>query len=106
MMLDAKPLKHLGAAIVHVDRTRHRDGALGQQQAVAFVLRNLEVVGDDVKLLRAIANTGPGIEVFHAAAPSSSKSGAAFGALAAPATGQLGFQHKDRNRAELEERAA
>ena len=106
VMLDPVAGKDLGPSAVHVYRAGDDDRPLRKQETVALLLGNGEMVGDDMELFARHLEHRAGIEVFHAAAPSSSKSGAAFGALAAPATGQLGFQHKDRNRAELEERAA
>ena len=64
VMLDAVAVEHRGAPVVHVDRAGDDDRALGQQQPVALVLGDGEVVGDDVELLARHLEHGTGIEGF------------------------------------------
>ena len=51
VMLNAEALKNRGAAVIPMDRHRDDDGALGQQQPVALVERDVEMVGDDMELV-------------------------------------------------------
>ena len=68
MMLHAITLKHRRAAVVHVDRAGDRDRALGHQQPVALVHRNVQVIGDDVELLARHFEHGAG-EQAHGVPP-------------------------------------
>ena len=52
--------EHRGAPVVHVDGAGDGDRALRQQQTVALVLGNLEMIGDDVELLARHVEHGPG----------------------------------------------
>ena len=54
-----------GMSVVHVDRAGDDDRALGEQQPVALVVGDREVVGDDIKLLARHLEHGTGIEAFH-----------------------------------------
>ena len=59
MVLDAVARESGDAAVIHMDRT-HGDRALRQNETVAFVVGNFQMVGDHVKpLLRHLSNTGP-----------------------------------------------
>ena len=59
MVLDAVAREGGDAAVIHMDRT-HGDRALRQNETVAFVVGNFQMVGDHVKpLLRHLSNTGP-----------------------------------------------
>ena len=50
-MLDAVTLESSGAPVVHVHRQRHGDGALGIRRPFAIALVDVQVIGDDAKLL-------------------------------------------------------
>ena len=51
MMLNAITLKSSRAAVIHVDRQGHGDGALGIRRPFAIVLIDVQVIGDDLKLI-------------------------------------------------------
>ncbi len=51
MMLHAITLKRARAAVVHVNRQRHRDGALRIHKALAIVLIDTQIIGDDLELI-------------------------------------------------------
>jgi hypothetical protein len=51
MMLNAVALKSLCAAIIHVNRQRHRHSAFGIHEAIAIVLIDIQVISDDLKLV-------------------------------------------------------
>jgi hypothetical protein len=51
MMLNAVALKSFCAAIIHVNRQRHRHGAFGIHEAIPIVLIDIQVIGDDLKLV-------------------------------------------------------
>ena len=51
MMLDAVTLKSSGAPVVHVHRQRHGDGAFGIRRPFAIALVDVQIIGDDAKLL-------------------------------------------------------
>ncbi len=51
VMLDAVTLKSSGAPVVHVHRQRHGDGAFGIRRPFAVVLVDVQIIGDDAKLL-------------------------------------------------------
>ena len=50
VMLDAVACKDAHAAVVAVDGQRYHDGAFGQEEAVAVVTGNIEVIRDQAKL--------------------------------------------------------
>src|SRR4051812_21617151 len=50
-MLDAVALESLGAAVIHVHRKGDGHGALREHQAIAIVLLDLKVIGDDLELV-------------------------------------------------------
>ncbi len=52
VMLHAVAFEHGDGAVVAADRTGDGDRALRQQQAVALIDRDFEIVGDDAELLR------------------------------------------------------
>jgi len=68
MMLHAIAHEHRRATVVHVDRAGHRNRALGQQQPVALVDGDLEMVGDDVELGSRHVEHRPG-EKLHDGPP-------------------------------------
>ena len=68
-MLDAETLVNGGAPVIHVDRHRDDDRPLGQQQPVALVERNVEVVGDDVELVARHGEDRSGIERHRGVPP-------------------------------------
>ena len=61
-MLNAEALVDGGSPVVHVDRHRDDDRALGQQQPVPLVEREVEVVGDNVELVARHGENRSGIE--------------------------------------------
>ena len=50
-MLDAVTLESSRAPVVHVHRQRHGDGALRIRRPFAVVLVDVQIIGDDAKLL-------------------------------------------------------
>ena len=50
MVLHAIPLKHRDPSVIAVDRTGHGDGSLRIEQPFAFIMRDFQVVGDDLEL--------------------------------------------------------
>ena len=50
-MLNAVTLKALRAPVVHVHRQRHRDRAFGVRRPFPVVLVDVQIIGDDAKLL-------------------------------------------------------
>ena len=50
-MLDAVTLKSSRAPVVHVHRQRHGDGALWIRRPFPVVLVDVQIIGDDAKLL-------------------------------------------------------
>jgi hypothetical protein len=65
-MLDAIALENLDGPIVAMDRARHGDGTLGQQQAGSFAFRDADVVGDGVELGPRHLENGTGIDTHDA----------------------------------------
>ena len=51
MMLDAVTLESSGAPVVHVHRQRHGDRAFGVRRPFAIAFIDVQVIGDDAKLL-------------------------------------------------------
>src|SRR5207237_3726300 len=49
--LDTISLESFGASVVHVHRQRHRDGAFRVRRPFAVVLVDVQIIGDDAKLL-------------------------------------------------------
>ena len=66
VVLDAVALEHLRPAIVHVDGDGHGDRPLRVKQAIAFVVRDFQVVGDDGELGPGHVEDRPGVD-GHAA---------------------------------------
>jgi hypothetical protein len=62
MVLDAVAGKNRRAPVVHMDRAGNRDGALWQQQPVPLVDGDVEVIGDDVKLVAGHLEDGARID--------------------------------------------
>jgi len=50
MVLDAVAIEYLSGAVIHVDGEGDGDSALGHEKALAEVLVDVEVIGDDAKL--------------------------------------------------------
>ena len=50
-MLHAITLERFRAPVVHVHRQRHGDGALGVRRPFAIALVDVQIIGDDAKLL-------------------------------------------------------
>ena len=50
-MLNPEALVDRGAAVIPMDRHRDDDRPFGQQQPVALVRRDVEMVGDDMELI-------------------------------------------------------
>ena len=50
-MLDAVALECSRAAVVHMHRQRHSDGALRIHQALAIILIDAQIIGDDLELV-------------------------------------------------------
>ena len=50
-MLDTVALERSCAAIVHMHRQRHGDGALWIHQALAIIFIDAQIIGDDLKLV-------------------------------------------------------
>ena len=66
MMLHAKTVEHGLAAVIAVDRTGNHNGTLGQQQAVALVFRDVEVIGDDGEIFARLVEEWAGVDVHGA----------------------------------------
>jgi hypothetical protein len=65
MVLDPIAGKDLLAAVVQVDGHRDDDCPLWIEKPVAIILRNGEVVGDDMELLAGHLEDGPRIKALH-----------------------------------------
>src|SRR5208337_4588942 len=61
--------EHLGRAVVHVDRAGDDNGALRIEKPVALVLRDGQMVGDDMELLARHLEHGARIKVLHMRSP-------------------------------------
>jgi hypothetical protein len=56
MVLDAVARENGDVAVIHIDRT-HRDRALRQNETLALVVANFQMIGDHVKLAVAPSRT-------------------------------------------------
>ena len=65
VVLDAVADEDPLAAVVHVDRAGDDDGALRIEEPVPVVLRNAQMIGDDMELLARHFEDGTRIKAFH-----------------------------------------